>query len=126
MSAVFDASAVLAILNAERGEEHARAFLRGASISSVNAVEVGTKLLDRGVTPEAARNSLRFLKLRIAEFDAGLSEIAVELRLTTRAKGLSLADRACLALAIRQGVPALTADRAWAELDLPCTIELIR
>lgn len=126
MSAVFDASAVLAILNEEAGADQARTFLRGSLITSVNAVEVGTRLVDKGATPEQARNSLRFLKMKIVEFDAYLGDLAVELRGPTRSRGLSLADRACLALALREGLPAVTADREWAALALPCAIELIR
>ena len=126
MSAVFDASAVLAILNNEAGADHAREFLRGGLMTTVNAVEVGTRLVDKGATPEAARHSQRFLKLKIVEFDPYLGDLAVELRTLTRPFGLSLADRACLALAVREGLPAVTADSIWANLDLPCAIELIR
>ena len=77
MSAVFDASAVLAILNNEAGADHARSFLRGGVVTSINAVEVGTRLVDKGATLEAARNSQRFLKLRVVEFDAYLADLAV-------------------------------------------------
>lgn len=126
MSAVFDASAVLAILNEEAGADRARTFLKSSLMTSVNAVEVGTRLVDKGADPEQARNSLRFLKIRIVEFDAYLGDLAVELREPTRSRGLSLADRACLALAVREGLPAITADREWASLELPCVIELIR
>jgi ribonuclease VapC len=126
VSAVFDASAVLAILNDEPGAHRARSFLRGGIISTVNVVEVGTRLVDKGATPEVARAGLRFLKLKVVDFDVRLGELAVELRSLTRSIGLSLADRACLALATRERLPALTADRVWAELDLPCPVELIR
>ena len=126
MSAVFDASAVLAILNDEPGAAHARSFLRGGLITSVNSIEVGTRLVDKGATPDAARTSQRFLKIKVVEFDSYLADLAVELRLATRAHGLSLADRACIALATRERLPAITADRVWAELDLPCPVELIR
>ena len=59
-------------------------------------------------------------------FDDDLAVRAALLRPTTKRAGLSFADRACIATAIRLNATVVTADRAWAELDLPCPIELIR
>jgi ribonuclease VapC len=130
--AVLDASAVLAYLNREAGAEVVADMVQsGASLSAVNFAEVLSTASDRGVLPER-------LIARLTE--AGLLEgaIAVELftaedagtvgdlRPATRAAGLSLGDRACLALARRLEVPAATADTAWAELDVGVEIVLIR
>jgi len=95
-------------------------------MSLVNAIEVGTKLMDKGLPYDRAWEALDLLDIPLVELDADLAAVAVALRPATRERGLSLADRACLALAVREGLPALTADRIWAELDLPCPVELIR
>ena len=126
MSAVMDASAILALLNGETGAETVAARLPGARISSVNVVEVGTKLIDGGMTVDAARKAIDLLQMEIIDFDLGLSVATYGLRASTRSAGLSLGDRACLALAIRDKLPAITADRNWAALDLGCAVELIR
>ncbi len=126
MKVVLDASAVLAILNAEPGADHVRERLAGASVSAVNAVEVGTRLADAGVSRADARRAFALLNIQVVAFGAELVEVAISLRAATRQLGLSLADRACLALAIREGAVALTADRAWAGLEVGCRIELIR
>jgi PIN domain nuclease of toxin-antitoxin system len=126
MKAVLDASAVLAILNFEPGAEKARSYLPDGWISAANAAEVGAKLSDKGMPVAAAQSALALLRLKVADFDAALAHASVELRQPTRAKGLSLADRACLSLAIREQATAVTADRVWADIDLPCKVELIR
>lgn len=126
MRCVFDASAVLAILNNEPGAERARSKIKGAMISTVNAVEVGTRLVDAGMPPDAAEEALRLLRIKVVDFDPALTRIAVELRIATKAQGLSLADRACLALALREQACAVTADRAWRAVSIDCSVELIR
>ncbi|MGN6583586.1 MAG: type II toxin-antitoxin system VapC family toxin [Rhizobiaceae bacterium] len=126
MSGVLDASAVLAIINDEPGAAAVRDRLLGSVMSLVNAIEVGTKLMDKGLPYDRAWEALDLLDIPLVELDADLAAVAVALRPATRERGLSLADRACLALAVREGLPALTADRIWAELDLPCPVELIR
>lgn len=126
MSHVLDASAVLALLNGEPGAERVSAVLDEALISAVNAIEVGTTLTDSGMDSEAAWTAFELLGIPVVDLDAPLSLSAISLRTATKHAGLSLADRACLALALREGAPAVTTDRAWANLDLPCAVELIR
>lgn len=126
MTQVMDASAVLAILNQEAGSDVAASFLHGATMCQVNAIEVGTKLMDGGMTFEAAWEALELLDIVLVDLDLELSRSATALRQRTKHAGLSLADRACLALAIREGSTAITADRQWSRLDLPCKVELIR
>lgn len=121
-----DASAVLAIVNREPGAVAAQNYLDGAMISLVNVIEVGTKLVDKGLSPDEAWETIDLLDLTWVDLESDLAAAAVGLRKPTRKRGLSLADRVCLALAAREGKPAVTADRAWADLDVGCEIELIR
>lgn len=126
MSVVLDASAVLALINDEPGAAAVRAVVRGAAISSVNLAEVGSRIVDLGEPAASAIDLLQRLGLRIVEFDTVLATSSIELRSPTKRKGLSLGDRACLALAVREEAIAVTADRAWAGLQVGCEIKLIR
>lgn len=126
MTFVLDASAVLALINEEPGGVTVRERLDDALMSTVNLIEVVTKLIDNGMPPEVARLTLELLELETAALDAELAYGAAALREGTRARGLSLADRVCLALAAREGATAITADRAWAETLVPCKVEIIR
>jgi ribonuclease VapC len=127
VSSVLDASAVLAIMLGESGAERVRqAIAEGAYISAVNVTEVVTRQLDRGVTESNARANVDELEIDVVSFDEDLAYRAGLLRSATRSAGLSLGDRACLALAERLGVPALTADRAWGTLQLNIQIDVIR
>lgn len=124
--AVLDASAVLAILNDEPGAEEVAAVLKSAAVSAVNLSEVVGKLADDGVAEAATRDALDELHLRVVPFDRDQAFAAGSFRPVTRRAGLSLADRACIALAQQLDVPALTTDRRWAELQLPITLRVIR
>jgi PIN domain nuclease of toxin-antitoxin system len=120
-----DSSAILAIFFEESGREQVIPLLPGALICSVNLTEIVTQLLDRsGGPPDISR--LAKLPFSVADFDHDLAMQAGLLRAATRHKGLSLGDRACLALAMREKLPVMTADRAWADLDLPVEVVLIR
>jgi PIN domain nuclease of toxin-antitoxin system len=125
-SAVLDSSALLAVMNTEPGADAVIAAMADAVISTVNVAEVVSKLVERGATLDHVRTSLRAFDLMIADFDLPLAEAAGELRRNTRRAGLSIGDRACLALARREAAPALTTDRAWAGLDLGIEIRVIR
>lgn len=123
---VFDASAVLAIAFKEPGADNAIARMSSARISTVNYSEAGAKLIDKGFGAEEAFAWLGALRLELVTFDEAAAMAAASLRAVTKHKRLSFADRACLALAIRSGDTAVTTDRAWSTLDLPCPVELIR
>ncbi len=126
-SAVLDASALLALLGNEPGSmQVATAISNGAAISAVNLAEVVAKLQERGASEAVIRATLMPLTLTVVAFDADLAYATGLLRTATRPAGLSLGDRACLALAQRLGVSALTTDRAWATLGLPIAVTVIR
>jgi PIN domain nuclease of toxin-antitoxin system len=124
--AVFDTSAVLAIINSELGAEQAIAMLDGALLCTVNHAEVMTKLAEHGLSREQARAIVLKIGIVVVDFGIDLADRTGTLRMPTRHLGLSLADRACLALAEREAVPAVTADRQWAATDLGIEVVLIR
>jgi PIN domain nuclease of toxin-antitoxin system len=126
MRAVLDASALLAFLRDEPGAPVVEAELSAAVISSVNWAEVIQKSLAVGVPIEGLANDLSAYGLTILPFTADDAHRAGELWLQTRALGLSLGDRACLATAARLNLPALTTDRSWAMLDLGIPVRVIR
>jgi len=125
-SAVLDASALLALLQSEPGGELVEAVLETAAISSVNWSEVVQKALDWQTEIAGLREELEVLGLEILPFTAALAEATAHLRSATRQAGLSLGDRACLALAGALGVPAITTDRVWPDLWLPMEIRVLR
>jgi len=124
--AVLDASAVLALLNNEPGASKVAASLSGASISAVNLAEVAAKLSDYGMAQGDIENALGNLALRILPLDEAGAFASAALRQPTRASGLSLGDRCCLALGQALADTVLTADRVWANLGLKITITPIR
>lgn len=126
-STVLDASALLALLQQETGAVRvAQAITVGAAISTVSVSEVVAKLSEAGVPDDVIRAALEQLGLETVPFDAELAYAAGLLRRETRQAGLSLGDRACLALARRLSLPALTADHLWASLDIGIAVAVIR
>jgi ribonuclease VapC len=123
---VADASAILAILKNEPFGDFDPERLVGATISAVNLCEVLTKLTSDGHTEEQANAAVSPLDLRVVAFDQGQAGVAARLWLEARRAGLSLGDRACLALSRTLGCPSVTADRAWASLDTGVEVILIR
>ena len=126
VSTVFDSSAVLAMTFEEEGADVAAQALNDGIISAVNAAEVITRYVDLGASEEDARAALLTFGLAVYPFDESLAMATGLLRRATRETGLSLGDRACLALAIREQAKVITADRVWATLDLDIEVELIR
>jgi ribonuclease VapC len=113
---VLDSSALLALLLGEPGSDRVKAVLPDALLSAVNLAEVMSKLCERGMPAGEARTAIEATGVRIVDFDIDQACLSGELRPGTRAAGLSLGDRACLALAQLRQVPAMTADTAWHEL----------
>lgn len=123
---VLDASALLALLGSEPGTEVVTETIPGAAISTVNLSEVVSKLTERGVPEQAVRAALEEIELEIHPFSEDLAYRTGFLRLATRSLGLSLGDRACLALGQQLTAVVLTTDRNWCELDLGIEIRAIR
>ena len=123
---VLDASAVLALLANERGAEQAQAALGSAVVSAVNLAEVLAKLSDRGATQAELQVVRTSLDIEVRSFDESAAWRASDLRGTTKSCGLSIGDRACLALALEEGLPALTTDRAWSTLDVGVDVRPLR
>jgi ribonuclease VapC len=123
---VLDASAVLAMVHGESGAERVKAVLPLAALSSVNLAEVVTKLVQRRMPRDAIADLLQDFDLDLHSFDEALALETGALWASTRGRGLSLGDRACLALARRLGARVLTADRAWRGLDLGVQVEMLR
>ena len=124
---VLDASALLALLRQERGHEKLTDdVLRDAAISTVNLSEVQSKLVSAGMHPDDVWNAAVSVVKEIIPFTAEQARITGDLIAKTSHLGLSLGDRACLAVALLQDAPIYTADRLWNKLRLGVTIHSIR
>jgi ribonuclease VapC len=124
---VLDSSALLAVLNHEAGEDIVTPLLPGSSISSVNWSEVTQKALAFGIGPDAnMRDEIEAVGVTIVPFLTADAEATAALWKVAPRAGLSLGDRACLALAIARDAIAVTSDRAWANLALKVPIQVIR
>jgi PIN domain nuclease of toxin-antitoxin system len=124
--AVLDSSAILAVILNEPGSRNVVSVLEGGLLSTVNLAEVHTRLLQRGAAADHAWNRIFSLQCEVCFFSDEEARIAAELIGKTRAYGLSLGDRACLALAIQRKATAYTTDRVWKNLSLGIEIEVIR
>jgi PIN domain nuclease of toxin-antitoxin system len=124
---VLDASAALAYLKGEPGgEKLSPEMLSEASISTVNLTEVQSVLVRDGLNPEHAWEDASAVATQIEPFTPVQAKLAGTLITQTRPYGLSLGDRACLALAITLDAPVYTADEAWKTLKVGCRIYVIR
>jgi PIN domain nuclease of toxin-antitoxin system len=123
---VLDASAVLALINNEKGSEVVLATLSHSVICSVNLSEVVSKLTDRGLIETEIRADLDSFGFRVIDFDRELAYRSGLLRDQTKALGLSFGDRACLAVGEWLGYEILTSDRAWSKLNFSVPITIIR
>lgn len=123
---VLDASALLALLQSERGHQKVAAVLSRSKVSAINLAEACSHLTDLGKPMAEARSTLGRLNLDIVPFDEEQALEAARLRPLTRSLGLSLSDRACLALARLRRLPAMTADRAWGRLHIGVQVTVIR
>jgi PIN domain nuclease of toxin-antitoxin system len=121
---VLDASAVLALLQEEPGADEVESMLDGALVSCVNLSEVLQKAEQHDVGTEGLEYDLEALGIEFRDFDLPMCRPAAEL--WSEGSGLSLADRACLALAAVTGSTAVTADRGWAIDGLSVDVHVIR
>ena len=126
-SVVLDASALLAILNGEPGADKLTPeLLSRATSSTVNLAEVQSKLVSRGLTPQDAWEAALSGVREATDFTAAHARLTGSLVSQTRPFGLSLGDRACLALGLTLKAPVYTADQSWRKLILGIRIHVIR
>jgi PIN domain nuclease of toxin-antitoxin system len=121
-----DASALLAFLFRERGHERVGAVIETACLSAVNLSEVIGRFVRDGHDARTVLQRLTSTTIEIVPFTTADAALAASLVMQTRALGLSLGDRACLALALARRIPAVTADRTWARLHIGIDIQVVR
>jgi PIN domain nuclease of toxin-antitoxin system len=123
---VLDASVVLAVLGGEPGVDQVIPLLGESAISTVNLAEVHGKLVSKGVPKNEAWKAVLSLVREVIDFDLQQSKLVGELLAETRSLGLSLGDRACLALGAVLKAPVYTTDRAWKALKVGVEIRVLR
>lgn len=123
---VLDASAILALLAGEAGAEFVASYIGRGAVNTVNLAEVASKLAERGGTRSQIAAIVDELAREEHSFSSDLALDTGLLRPATRHLGLSLGDRACLALAVRLALPVVTADRGWGALDLTIPVVSVR
>ncbi|MGD0630642.1 MAG: type II toxin-antitoxin system VapC family toxin [Terracidiphilus sp.] len=124
---VFDASAMLAMLQHERGEEKLTEDIRERSVASaVNLAEVQTKLVKNGGDPDESWEDALSAVDSVEPYTPEHARIAGDLILSTEKYGLSLGDRSCLALAIALKAPVYTTEQVWRDLKVGVPIHVIR
>ncbi|MFT3920954.1 MAG: type II toxin-antitoxin system VapC family toxin [Myxococcales bacterium] len=121
-----DASALLAFLRKEPGQQVVRKHLAQSIISTVNIAEVLGKAIERKIGLDVAIAKIRALPITIVPFDFQQAAICGTMREPTRHLGLSLGDRSCLALGLARKIPVLTTDEEWLKADLGVEVRLIR
>lgn len=126
LPSVLDASALVALLWEEPGGDAIEPLLGRSVISAVNWAEVLQRYRAVGLMTEGKRVSIEALGVSIEPFTSDDADVVAALWEPTRASGLSIADRACIALAKRLDAPAYTADRAWGDVNVGAKIVLIR
>lgn len=122
---VLDASALLAMLKEEPGGAEVAAVIASARISAVNFAEVVSHFIHNGMPATEVEEMLRPLPIAVTPADEWLAHLAGRLRAQTADAGLSLGDRFCLALAVRDRLPAWTADRQWTNIADKIDTEII-
>jgi PIN domain nuclease of toxin-antitoxin system len=125
VTSVLDASALLVLLFKEKGADLVEAALDGGVMSTVNWSEVQQKLAQRGVDMSVV-DAIQALGLGIEPFTIADAARAAELWVAGRSVGLSLGDRACLALAHRLDCEVITADSAWTAVDAGVAVRQVR
>ena len=123
---VLDASALLCLLNDELGADRVAEVLTRSLIGATNLAEVVSKLRERGLSLDEVKEALGGLHLDVRPLTPGQAMLIGDLRPATRPLGLSLGDRACLALAIELGAEIYTTDAALTKADVAITATNIR
>ena len=116
---VFDASALIALFTKEDGYQLIRKYLKDGIISSVNIAEVYKYCIEtQGLTEDEAKTLIQLSDIRIVDFCHEQALISAKICNKTKAYGISLGDRSCIALAMLKNYPILTCDQIWKKLDL--------
>lgn len=126
---ILDASALLALINNENGADIVEPLIGNIIMSSVNVTEVAAKVYDLlgNNSEDQCKLSIEPFIHSIIDFDKSLCYLAASLKAHTKHKGLSLGDRACIATALQLELPVYTADKVWADLNIPdLKLKLIR
>lgn len=123
---ILDASALLALIRNETGANVVEGVLGHICMSSVNVAEVASILLDSEMTSQECQDCVLPFISALVPFDEEQAFYAAELKKRTKNKGLSLGDKACLALGLASKLPVYTADHIWGELNIGVQIKLIR
>jgi len=123
---VLDSSAILSVVNLERGGDSVASIMPRSLVSVANEAEVITVLIRGGKSPDHAIQFVADLPYRRVDLDTLLAQRAGALWRDVKPRGLSLGDRCCLALAERENLPVLTGDRRWADLSIGVEVRLFR
>jgi ribonuclease VapC len=123
---VLDASALLALLYGEPGQDRVAVHLPTCCISTVNLAEVIGRFVRDGHAAPNIWQQLQATSIEFVPFSPEQATLAAQLLSETQPFGLSLADRSCIALAMLRNIPVLTADRAWAQVKVGVAIQVIR
>lgn len=124
---ILDASALLALIQEETGAEIIKPLLKFSVISVVNVTETLSVLQRTNISPEEGLTLITDIITTIVPFDLEQAEQVAKLHPLVQPQGLSLADRACIALGIKLQIPIYTADRIWSDLQIDnANIKLIR
>lgn len=115
---VLDSSALLALIKNEVGADVVEPLLGRIVMSSLNVAEAAGILIDLGLSHEECKNNIEPYIDVIVPLDVQQSFDVAFLKKHTKHKGLSIGDRACIALGIKMELPIYTADKIWADLDL--------
>ncbi len=123
--AVLDTSAIMAMILEESGADIAVQFADRAAVSANIIAEVATKLFERGMKLADVKRDILQFRFDVHSVDEAMSIAIGALRPLTKSAGLSLGDRSCLALAAKLGLPAITADKAWASIADAVGVEVV-
>lgn len=116
---VFDASAIIALFAKEKGYKLIKNHLKDAIISSVNIAEVYKYCIEvQKLTKDEARSLIKLADIKIVDFSEEQALIKAELVHKTKQHGLSLGDRACIALAMVGKHSIVTCDKIWQKIDI--------
>ena len=124
--AILDASALIAFLRNEPGAAKVAKVLDKSCISAVNLAETCSKMIEYGKELEAVTFQIERLQIPVVPFDGEQAKNVASLWKRTRDVGMSLGDRACLALALKTSLPAFTTEREWSKCSLGVKVVKVR